>query len=79
MAISTCIALVRPRVDIAVALLVVIRWECVLILGVTVNREFLLHGDEGIHAKVGQAFWDEVRNEMLSLFAEDSCLRHRGV
>ena len=44
--------------------------NCVLILVVTANREFLIYGDEGIHAKVGQGFWDEVRNEMLSFFAE---------
>ena len=45
--------------------------NCVLILVVTTNREFLIYGDEGIHDKVGQGFWDDVRNEMTGLFKQD--------
>ncbi len=43
----------------------------VLILIVTTNREFLIYGDQGIHEKVRQEFWDDVRNEMQARFAED--------
>lgn len=43
--------------------------NCVLILLVLANREFLIYGDEGIHAKVGQGFWDDVRREMAEAFA----------
>ena len=45
--------------------------NCALILLVTTNREFLIYGDEGIHEKVGQDFWDDVRDAMASQFAED--------
>ena len=45
--------------------------NCVLILLVTTNHEFLIYGDEGIHQKVGQGFWDDVRDEMTSLFKQD--------
>lgn len=44
--------------------------NCVLILLVTTNREFLIYGDKGIHEKVGQPFWDDVRNVMAGRFAE---------
>jgi uncharacterized membrane protein len=40
----------------------------VLILLVTTNREFLIHGDQGIHEKVGQDFWEEVRDAMAERF-----------
>jgi uncharacterized membrane protein len=46
------------------------RRNCVLILLVTANREFLIHGDEGIHKKVGQDFWNDVRDRMGADFAE---------
>ena len=44
--------------------------NCVMILLVTTNREFLIYGDKGIHCKVGQGFWDDVRDRMSVLFAE---------
>ena len=45
--------------------------NCVLVLVVTTEREFLVYGDEGIHQKAGQDFWDEVRNSMGAAFAQD--------
>lgn len=38
--------------------------NCVLVLLVVANREFLIYGDEGIHEKVGQDSWDDVRYRM---------------
>jgi uncharacterized membrane protein len=46
--------------------------NAVLLLFVVTNREFLIYGDEGIHAKVGQDFWDDVRDEMVQAFARDA-------
>jgi len=46
--------------------------NCVLIVFVVTNREFLIYGDQGIHEKVGQEFWDEVRDKMAGAFREDS-------
>ena len=43
----------------------------VLILLVTTNREFLIYGDQGIHEKVGQNFWEDIRDQMLRYFRED--------
>jgi uncharacterized membrane protein len=43
----------------------------VLILLVTTNREFIILGDQGIHEKVGQNFWDDVRDEMQAYFRAD--------
>jgi len=43
----------------------------VMILLVAANHEFLVYGDSGIHKKVRQDFWNEVRDEMSRLFAED--------
>lgn len=45
--------------------------NCVMIMLVLTNREFLLYGDEGIHEKVGQDFWDDVRDRMLEKFKQD--------
>jgi len=45
--------------------------NCVLIVLVTTNHEFLIYGDEGIHAKVGQHFWDDVRNAMTEKFRKN--------
>ncbi|MHC4212445.1 MAG: TPM domain-containing protein [Planctomycetota bacterium] len=45
--------------------------NAVLILLVTTNREFLIYGDEGIHQKVGQSFWDDVKDSMLEHFCQD--------
>ena len=42
--------------------------NAVLILLVISSREFLIYGDEGIHQKVGQTFWDDVKELMLENF-----------
>ena len=42
--------------------------NCVLVLLVVTNRQFLIYGDEGIHRKVGQGFWDDVRDVMMQHF-----------
>jgi len=47
------------------------RRNCAMILLVLANREFLIYGDEGIHEKVGQGFWDDVRDAMLDKFKKD--------
>ena len=47
------------------------RRNCAMIMLVLANREFLIYGDEGIHGKVGQHFWDDVRDAMLDKFKED--------
>lgn len=39
--------------------------NAVLLLIVEKDREFLIYGDEGIHQKVGQGFWLNVKSEML--------------
>jgi len=46
--------------------------NCVLVLLVVTNREFLIYGDEGIHEKVGQDFWNDVREKMQQAFREDA-------
>jgi uncharacterized membrane protein len=46
--------------------------NAVVLLFVVTNREFLIYGDEGIHAKVGQDFWNDVRNEMAEAFRRDA-------
>jgi len=58
--------------------------NAVLLLFVVANREFLIYGGEGIHAKVGQDFWNDVRDEMAAAFGRDEFgagtlrfLRHR--
>lgn len=45
--------------------------NAVLILLIISSREFLIYGDEGIHQKVGQAFWDDVKEIMLEKFQKD--------
>jgi uncharacterized membrane protein len=40
--------------------------NCVMIMLITTNREFLVYGDAGIHEKVGQAFWDDVRSTIMN-------------
>lgn len=45
--------------------------NCVLVLLITTERQFLIYGDEGIHAKVGQEFWDDVRDTMTGAFQQD--------
>jgi uncharacterized membrane protein len=44
--------------------------NCVLLLLIVSNREFLIYGDEGIHEKVGQGFWDDVCRQMLDAFQQ---------
>jgi uncharacterized membrane protein len=43
----------------------------VLILFIVTNREFLIYGDQGIHEKVGQGFWDDIRDKMAGAFEKD--------
>jgi uncharacterized membrane protein len=45
--------------------------NCVLLLLVVSNREFLIYGDQGIHEKVGQRFWDDVGRQMLDSFRRE--------
>jgi len=45
--------------------------NCVLILFIVTNREFLIYGDQGIHQKVGQGFWDDIRDKMEAAFQKD--------
>ncbi len=45
--------------------------NCVLILFIVTNREFLIYGDQGIHEGVGQGFWDDIRDKMVAAFKED--------
>lgn len=45
--------------------------NAVLILLVIANHEFLIYGDQGIHEKVGQDFWEETRNCMMDYFKKD--------
>lgn len=44
--------------------------NAVLILLVEKDREFLIYGDEGIHSKVGEDFWLDVRDQMLAAIKE---------
>ena len=44
--------------------------NCLLILLVTANREFLIYGDQGIHEKVGQDFWEDTSSLMMNKFKE---------
>ncbi len=44
----------------------------VLILLVTANREFCIHGDRGIHEQAGQSLWDDVRDRMAAKFKVDA-------
>ncbi len=44
--------------------------NCVMILLVAANREFLVYGDEGIHTHVRQAFWNQVRDEIARHLAD---------
>lgn len=40
----------------------------VLILLVLANRELLLYGDQGIHAKVPENFWIDIHEQMIQAF-----------
>lgn len=44
--------------------------NCAMILLVVTNRQFLIYGDQGIHDKVGQGFWDDARDAMMERFRE---------
>lgn len=44
--------------------------NCVLILLVTANREFLIYGDQGIHDKVGESFWEDISSLMTNKFKD---------
>jgi uncharacterized membrane protein len=46
--------------------------NCVLVLFIVTNREFLIHGDQGIHEKVGQGFWEDIRDKMVAAFKQDA-------
>lgn len=45
--------------------------NCVLLVLVVTNREFLIYGDEGIHEKVGPDFWSDVRDDLAEAFRQD--------
>ncbi len=45
--------------------------NCVLLLLIVSNREFLIYGDQGLHEKVGQGFWDDVCRQMLDAFRRE--------
>ena len=45
--------------------------NCVLILLATRDREFLIHGDAGVDARIGPGYWDEVRDAMAREFRAD--------
>lgn len=45
--------------------------NCVLVMLVSSNREFIIFGDRGIHEQVGVEFWKQARNKMLENFKED--------
>ena len=47
----------------------------VLILIVAANREFIIHGDPTINARVGQNFWDDVRDVMVDAFSQSAHAR----
>ncbi len=42
--------------------------NCVLILLVSTNREFIVYGDRGITACVGSAYWFDIRDLMVGHF-----------
>ncbi len=44
--------------------------NAVMLLVVTANRECLVYGDVGIHRKLGQGYWDDIRDGMVSRFQE---------
>jgi uncharacterized membrane protein len=43
----------------------------VLFFVVPARKKFAILGDEGVHARVGQAFWDELRALISATFHED--------
>ena len=47
----------------------------VLILIVAANREFIIRSDQRINEKVGQDFWDDVRDVMMDAFSQGAYAR----
>ena len=45
--------------------------NCVMIMLVLANREFLIYGDKGINDKVGENFWVDVKDSMAGYFRHD--------
>jgi len=45
--------------------------NCVLVLLVIANHEFVIYGDSGIHSRVGEGFWVDVRDAMGACFRDD--------
>jgi len=45
--------------------------NCVLILLVTSNREFIIYGDKGIYEQTPEDFWTHERNIMGNYFSKD--------
>ncbi|MGD2272477.1 MAG: TPM domain-containing protein [Desulfobacterales bacterium] len=45
--------------------------NCVLVLLVTADRQFLIYGDQGIHQKVGPQFWFDVESHIATKFKEN--------
>jgi uncharacterized membrane protein len=43
----------------------------VLIYIATLSHKIAVIGDEGIHQKLGQAFWEQLVNEMITKFRQD--------
>ena len=47
--------------------------NAVLIYVATKDRQLAVYGDEGIHQKVGLAYWDFEVKKMISAFSKDDC------
>ncbi len=45
--------------------------NCVMIMLVLANREFLIYGDKGINDKVGENFWIDIKDSMTEYFKMD--------
>ena len=45
--------------------------NCVMIMLVLTNREFVIFGDVGIDQKVGQDFWNDTKDLMVSYFKQN--------
>ena len=45
--------------------------NCVLILVVTADQQFLVYGDQGIHERVGQHFWEDVEYAITTKFRDN--------
>lgn len=38
--------------------------NAVMLMLVTTNRQFLIYGDRGIHERVGEGYWEAIRDEL---------------